>query len=118
MSVSRRRTSFRSGFSGEVDDDDDVSVGSGIGSVDADAQDFPLTFNSVVRREGPFRPLPDDFLGLPALYIVKAGEAVARTSVIHYLDPLLLELPRVTTVLPKREAEEHNTFIAVLPKVW
>jgi hypothetical protein len=50
------------------------------------------------RRLGPFRPKPDEFLGLPSLYIVGAGPAVAAQSRIHYLDPHLLELPRLTTV--------------------
>ncbi len=53
---------------------------------------------SLHRRVGPFRPKPDEFLGLPSLYVVSAGYAVAEKSVIHYLDPHLLELPRLTTV--------------------
>ncbi len=95
-----------------LDVDDAFSDGSGIGEAVADTESFPLNHNSLHRREGPFRPRPDDFIGLPSLYVVNSGAAVASRSVIHYIDPLLLELPRLTTVLPKIEASEHMTLIA------
>ena len=80
-------------------------------SLDPQSLAYPLTYNSLFKKAELYQPAPDDYIGLPALYKVSSGPAVAARTVIHYLDPLLLELPRLTTQLAAPDAAYHRDNI-------
>jgi hypothetical protein len=85
-------------------DGEPSSDSSGVGDVDGDVEQLPLTYNTTTRRDITFRAMPDEYLGLPSLYVVQGGAACVERSVVHYLDPLLLSMARSISTLPAREA--------------
>ena len=44
-------------------------------SADVSNDALPITHNSLIRQQRPFRPQPDDYLGLPSLIMVHSGAA-------------------------------------------